>query len=360
VNTRLRSTLATGAVALAVLALTTGCTGGKKKVAQTLTSSGSATAATTSPSASTSAAKPTPASTSTAALPTVNPLTGGKPVSGPVIAVKIDDTGPGRPQVNIDQADVVYVEEVEGGLDRLIGLYDTHKPVVGYVRSIRLSDPELLLQYGRITLAASGGSGPSLHTLAQAKLPSWLQDKGRGHFRRAPHPGDHGYINLTLDLAKVSKAIKTASARTGFVWNASPAGGSALPKATNIKTRVGSQTVQFVYDAKTRRYTRLIGGVKQHAADGKLVTTANVIVQECKVTSSSARDVNGNPQQFTHSIGKGTAHVFRNGREYSGTWSRASVTAPTVFRDAKGVQITLNPGGVWIALTRPKVRITTS
>ena len=110
---------------------------------------------------------------------------------------------------------------------------------------------------------------------------------------------------------------------------------SALPRATNIKTRVGEQTVQFVYDAKTRRYTRLIGGVKQHAADGKLITTANVIVQECTVTNTSARDVNGNPQQFTHSIGKGKAYVFRNGRKYVGTWSRASVTAPTIFRDAR-------------------------
>lgn len=357
-NTRVRGALATGAAVLAVLAVTAGCSGGKKKVAETVTPTSSASAVTSAPSAGPSkpAAKPTPKPKP--AAPAVNPLTGGKPVAGPVIAVKIDDTGPGRPQVNIDQADVVYIEEVEGGLDRLIGLYDTHRPVVGYVRSIRLSDPELLRQYGRITVAASGGSGPSLRVLAKSKLPSWLQGKGRAYFRRAPHSGDHGYINLTLDLAKVAKAAKTTAAHTGFVWNAKPAGVSALPRATSIKTQVGRQSVQFVYDAKTQRYTRLIGGQKQHAADGKLVTTANVIVQECTVTSTSARDVNGNPQQFTHSVGKGTAYVFRNGRKYTGTWSRGSVTAPTIFRDAKGVQITLNPGGVWIALARPKTAVT--
>ena len=352
-----RNAVAIGAVALAVLAVTAGCSGGgKKKVAQTITPTAATTAAATSPAKATTT--PTPARPTRAAPPPVNPLTGGKPVSGPLIAVKIDDTRPGRPQLNIDQADVVYVEEVEGGLDRLIGLFDTHKPLVGYVRSIRLSDPELLLQYGRITLAASGGSGPSLRVLAKSKLPSWLDDRNGEYFHRAPHAGDHGYINLTLALAKLSKAVKTAPARAGgFVWNATPAGIRALPRATTITTRVGRQVVQFVYDATTRRYTRVIGGVRQRAADGKLVTTPNVIVQECTVTSTSARDVNGNPQQFTHSIGTGAAHVFRNGREYSGSWSRKSVTAPTVFRDTKGAQITLNPGGVWIALTRPKVRI---
>lgn len=359
-NTRMRTALATGAVALATLSVTAGCSGSEKKVAQPVTPTESATSATTSATTAASASAPTPTSTPRAELPAVNPLTGGKPTGGPLIAVKIDDTGPGRPQRNIDQADVVYIEEVEGGLDRLIGLYGTNKPVVGYVRSIRLSDPELLLQYGRITLAASGGSAPSLRKLATSKLPSWLDDRNSKYFRRSPHPGDHGYINLTLDLANVAEAVKSPPARTvGFVWKADPAGISALPRATDITTRVGTQAVQFVYDAKTRRYTRLIGAVKQRESDGKLVTTANLIVQECAVTSSSARDVNGNPQQFTHSVGRGAVHVFRNGREYRGTWSRASVNAPTIFRDAKGAQITLNPGGVWIALTRPKAAITT-
>ena len=355
-----RSALAGGAVALAVLSLAAGCSGGgSKKVVQTSTPATTTAAAPTTKPAPATRAKPAPASTRKVAPPAVNPLTGGHPASGPLIAVKIDDTAPGRPQLNIDQADVVYIEEVEGGLDRLIGLFGSHKPVVGYVRSIRLSDPELLRQYGRITLAASGGSGPSLRKLAKSKLPSWLDDRNRRYFRRAPHAGDHGYINLTLDLAKVSKAVRTAPAgKVGFWWKPNPGGISARPRATNIKTVVGRQVVQFVYDARTRRYTRLIGGVKQRASDGKLVTAANVIFQDCRVTSTSARDVNGAPQQFTHSIGRGAVHVFRNGREYSGSWSRTSVTAPTIFRDAKGAQITLNPGGVWIALTRPKARIT--
>ena len=356
-NTRLRPVLAAGTAVLCTLAVTTACSGGTKKVAKTISSSSSAPV---SPPPTTTAAKPAP-KPKPAAVKAVNPLTGGKPVAGPVIAVKIDDTAPGRPQVNIDQANIVYVEEVEAGLDRLIALFDTSKPVVGYVRSIRLSDPELLLQYGKITLAASGGSHPSLSALAKSKLPSWINDGGAGYFRRAPHPGDHGYINLTLDLAKVSKAIKTAGARNvGFVWNANPAGLSALPKVTRLTTRVGVQAIQFVYDAKSRRYVRYIGGVAQRAADGKLISTPNVIVEQCRITNTQYLDVNRNPQQFTHSIGSGVLRVFRNGRVYTGTWSRKGLSSPTILHDAKGKQITLMPGGTWVVLTRPKVAVTTS
>ena len=122
----------------------------------------------------------------------------------------------------------------------------------------------------------------------------------------------------------------------GFVWNAKPAGLAALPKANRVTTKVGVQTIQFVYDAKTQRYTRVIGGVKQKAADGRYITTPNVIVEQCVITNTKYLDVNRNPQQFTHSIGSGVLHLFRNGHEYTGTWSRKSMSAPTILRDSKG------------------------
>src|SRR4051812_42035505 len=51
--------------------------------------------------------------------PPKNPLTGLGPASThSVVAVKIDDTDGGRPQLNIDKADNVYILQVEGGLTR--------------------------------------------------------------------------------------------------------------------------------------------------------------------------------------------------------------------------------------------------
>ena len=95
--------------------------------------------------------------------PAVNPLTGLRGVpTRPVVAVKIDDTASGRPQIGLEAADVVYVEQVEAGATRLVAVFASRQPgTVGPVRSVRNNDPELLAAYGRPALAYSGGAaGP--------------------------------------------------------------------------------------------------------------------------------------------------------------------------------------------------------
>ncbi|MGJ3561893.1 DUF3048 domain-containing protein [Streptomyces sp. INA 01156] len=74
-----------------------------------------------------------------------------------VLAVKLDNTPAARPQTGLDAADVVYVEQVEGGLSRLMAVYATRLPEsVGPVRSAREADLELLRQFDRPILAFSG------------------------------------------------------------------------------------------------------------------------------------------------------------------------------------------------------------
>jgi Protein of unknown function (DUF3048). len=57
-------------------------------------------------------------------VPATNPLTGvGAPPRGPVVAVKLDDTAAGRPSSGLEKADVIYIEEAEGGLSRMLAVY---------------------------------------------------------------------------------------------------------------------------------------------------------------------------------------------------------------------------------------------
>ena len=112
-----------------------------------------------------------------------NPLTGvGASPIGPVIAVKLDDTANGRPTLGLEKADVIYIEEAEGGLSRMVAVFASAKPKVRAVRSIRSSDPELLGQYGRIIVVASGGGGSSLPTLDRSGLRSSINDRGQVGF----------------------------------------------------------------------------------------------------------------------------------------------------------------------------------
>jgi hypothetical protein len=280
----------------------------------------------------------------------MNPLTGiGAPPKGPVIGVKIDDTGNGRPQRGIDRADIVYIEQAEGGLTRLLAVFATHKPVVEAVRSVRASDPELLTQYGPIALVASGGGGDSLPTLHKSILHGVINDAGGPGFSR--DGGRGAPYNLTSNLSQVSRAIHSGGSRDiGFDWKAKP-GLGATPKASSVHTVVGGTPVTFDWSPKLGRYVRVIDGSQQHAASGALISTPNVIVQYCSVSVNRGDvDVTGNPSQYTHSVGHGRVAVFRNGHRIEGTWSRLAKSTGTKLLDKHHKPIMLAPGGAWVVL----------
>jgi hypothetical protein len=266
-----------------------------------------------------------------------------------VIAVKIEDTALGRPQVGTDKADIVYVEQVEGGLTRLLAIFNTSMPVIEPVRSVRPSDPELALQYGHIIFVASGGSKPGIAPLDQSPLKSVINDRGGVGFNRDPNRA--APENLRANLAIIAKKVKAPTAQSvGLEWAAQLPAGKTKP-GTSVQTMVGGTQVGFRWNPKTHQYMRIIDGAVQKTADGHVIDTPNVIVQFCKVTTyTKDRDVLGNPAKYTHTIGEGRVAVFRDGKRIDGTWSRHSVADGTVLKASDGSTIPLSPGGAWFVL----------
>lgn len=295
-----------------------------------------------------------------------NPLTGrGIYSHHPVVAVKIDDTAPGRPQVGIDKADIVYLEAAEAGLTRLAAVFASTLPSqVGYVRSTRPSDPELLSQFGRITEAFSGGQDVSRSIARQARFKLWNLGAGKPYFHRVDRP-ESTYINVILNLADVGKHVHTARPHS-IGWHfARSLGSIATGAGTDVRTTVtgvypvaDGTPVEFRWNAKAHRYIRYIDGAAQHAADGNAVSAVNVVVQSCNVHSFTAdRDVNGNPAQFTTTVGSGPVSVFRQGKRITGTWSRSKESGGTSLRTKNGRTIPLEPGNTWVVLVRKGVPV---
>ncbi|HJQ42306.1 MAG TPA: DUF3048 domain-containing protein [Jatrophihabitantaceae bacterium] len=321
------------------LTLLAGCGGSKKKDKETPTPTPTTSAS------STASASPSPKPKA------INPFTGGAPSRNGVVAVKIDDTGNGRPPVNLDKADIVYVEQVEGGLTRLLAIFNTTLPTVEPVRSVRANDPELLSQYGPIGFVASGGAPDPLSRLDHSSLRAAINDRGGPGFARdGSRPAPY---NLSSNLAVAARGVHAPRAKDiGLAFSALDAKklGSA-PGGTSINTLVGQTGVSFRWDATRHRYLRYIGGSPQTTAAGALIGPQNVIVQFCSVTPYPRDvDVAGNVAQFTHSIGKGRAVVYRNGHALEGRWSRPSAGSGTKFVSRLGNPIRLNPGTTWILL----------
>ncbi len=307
-------------------------------------------------SPTTTAASPTPTPTPKAkpkppATLKLNPLTGiGAPPAGPVFAVKIDDTENGRPPVGLEKADIVYIEQVEGGLTRLVAIFGTNKPIVEPVRSVRASDSELLAEYGKIALVASGGGGSSLPIMDASGLAGIINDRGGPGFSRdggRPTP-----YNLQTNLGALARSVKAGGSRAvGFGWGARDPRVAAGRAARAINTVVGSTGVSFVWSPGMNKYERTVGGQTLRASSGAPIATPNVLVQLCTVTTDFGDvDVVGNPSHQTHTVGSGRVVLFRNGHRIEGRWSRPAKSAPTKYTDLKGKPLLLAPGGAYVVL----------
>jgi hypothetical protein len=283
--------------------------------------------------------------------PRINPLTGVGPVpTNPIIAVKVDDTGNGRPSRGIDVADVIYIEQAEGGLTRMVAVFGTHLPVVEAVRSVRASDAELLSQYGSIALVASGGGGDSIGILFRSIVRGVINDRGgpgfsRDYNRPAPY-------NLQTNLAQVASAVHTGRAKpVGFNFNRDVSQLKGAPSVPQVRTQVGSTAVTFRWAPSIGKYIRTIGGSDLLAASGKPVASPNVLVQLCKVSVDRTDiDVAGNPSQYTHSVGSGQVVLYRNGKRILGKWSRPNAASATTFTTLSGKPLLMAPGGVIVVL----------
>ncbi len=288
--------------------------------------------------------------------PAVNPLTGlpGVP-KHPVIAVKIDDTGSGRPQIGLEAADVVYVEQVEAGATRLLAVFASRQPsIVGPVRSVRNSDPELLTAYGRPALAYSGGAGGPVGTLHRSRLvDAGAQTRG-GYYRRLS--SRHAPYNLVVDLAGLARSLRgtgvSGPGDVGFRWAVTDQRVARARKVSQLSVVVGKIRETFRWEPRSRLWQLLNrDGSVRRTASGRPIGTPNVVVpfSRARIDPSDV-DVLGAPSVYTSTVGSGRVLIFRDGRVLSGQWTRRTPYTRTWYLDAKRKPMTLDPGGAWVLL----------
>jgi Protein of unknown function (DUF3048) N-terminal domain/Protein of unknown function (DUF3048) C-terminal domain len=334
-----------GCIALVVLA---GC------------SSGSDQAATPSPTTASPTASPTPSPTPpatpkpTPVPPAVNPLTGLRGVPKQrVVVVKIDDTASGRPQIGLESADIVYVEQVEAGLTRLAAVFASRHPtVVGPVRSVRNADPELLATYGRPALAYSGGAAGPVGVLRRSPvLDAGPQRVGAAYRRLGSRSAPY---NLVVDTGRIATAAVGASSvrDIGLRWAAIDPALAKARRVGMVSVTVGRTVLRFRWSGPARAWLQLNpDGSYRRTASGRPIATPNLVVPFSPAhIDRSDVDVVGNPSVYTSTIGSGQVLVFRDGRVLGGRWSRSRANGPTAYLDAARKPLTLRPGGAWVLL----------
>jgi Protein of unknown function (DUF3048) N-terminal domain/Protein of unknown function (DUF3048) C-terminal domain len=280
------------------------------------------------------------------APPLVSPFTGlVTDLGAPVLCVKIDNAPRARPQTGLTLADLVYVEPVEGGTSRLLAVYQSQfPPLVGPVRSTRLTDLQLLANFGRPALAFSGAAAevsalvaraPVLDVSAEEQPGSYHRDRGR----RMPH-NLYGDTNLLRQGGAPPKDI-------GFRFGPTPPGGRPLPEA-GIRYQATDIGVQWL--PAEGRWVISMDGSPLTAASGPRPGAATVVLQRVPVRDTPIRDASGSSSPFAATVGAGSVVVLRDGLAFDGYWTRPTPDAITSFTLPDGSPLTFAPGPIWVVL----------
>ena len=276
-----------------------------------------------------------------------SPFTGEPvPAPGPVLAMKIDNLAPARPQTGLTGADIVYVLPVEGGLSRFLAVFSSHfPPTTGPVRSAREDDLELLRQFGRPAFAYSGAQPQLLPVVEKARTADLYAGRVGGYFRDPRRVAPHNLYARTAQL--LAEAPGASKARDiGFRFGPPPPGGRA---ATSFPVSYPAARFMFRWSAKGGRWLVWMDGAPARAAEGGQLSAPTVVIQYTKVRTSRFLEEGARPP-YAQSTGTGTAVVLRGGQAYAVRWSRPDADGGTTFTTAAGQAMTFARGPVWVVL----------
>ena len=284
----------------------------------------------------------------------VNADTGASPLSGlpggagkPVVMVKYGNSRPDRPHYNLNQADLIYVEEVEWGLTRIAAMFNTKFPsVVGPTRSARISDLELLEQFTNPGLAYSGANDVLLKAIRKSQSISLSpSDRSTFYYRNLSKAAPHNQL-LRL-AAMMEKETKVAAIKDiGLTFNATPATGGT--KTTYFQAAWSSARVSGAWTGKSWTIS-FDGSIHRDAVNKSFLTPKTIVLQYVERKETKYGDKFGGKTPLLKTVGSGRAIVLRNGQSFDGTWSRPTKEAGTIFSYA-GSQLAFDVGQVMIVL----------
>ena len=299
----------------------------------------------------------------------INPLTGlpmepeyeqNRPA-----AVMLNNLKKAQPQLGVSMADIIYEVPAEGGITRMLGVYQTLDGV-GNLGSIRSARPYYIeLAMGHDALYVHAGGSPE----AYQDLKSWKVDyidvngsasQSAVFWRDPERKKNKGYEHSLLasgetiqsfwDNSKYPKTHQDDYSYPQTFTDDPLTGGTA---AEHIKLYYTSyKTGLFDYDAETGKY--LVSQYQAPYVDGNTgeqVSAVNLLLLETNISVISG-DKEGRLKVRT--TGEGDGLLCRNGQSVPIHWSRADRNSPFVYTTADGQPLALGRGNSYVCIMDPK------
>lgn len=340
--------------------------------------------------APTAAVTPSPAPT---ASPVPSPLPTPTPYDGPVnpltglpleeawagrrpVAVMINNLKQALPQLGVGAADLIYEVPAEGGITRMLAVYQdpSRAGTIGSVRSARPYFLELALGHDAIFIHAGGSED------AYAKIRTWgvtALDGVRGPYlgsspgsnllwrdpeRRKRYALEHTVVTTGEAVARFLEASSLRlTTREGleqpleFVADGTPAGGVA---AEGIEVDFTSyKSGRFTYDPAGGRYLAEEYGQPYVDGDtGEQLGVTNVLILRaaCRNTGDSLGHIT------VDLSGGGTGYFACGGRAVDIRWSKGYPDGALRYTDLDGRPLALGQGVSYICIVPLEASVTFS
>ncbi|MDR1157845.1 MAG: DUF3048 domain-containing protein [Oscillospiraceae bacterium] len=302
---------------------------------------------------------PTPTPNPYEGLEGINPLT-GLPMEADYedrrpAAVMLNNLKKALPMFGVSQADIIYEALAEGGITRMVGVFQnpSQVPQIGTVRSTRAYYLDIAQGHDAILLHAGGS--PEAYTEIKrrgvAALDCLRGYEGSLYWRDKDRIKNAGLEHSAFTSgARIESVFQTLKVRIRheegyrealrFADDGTPAPGAP---AVSISVRYSSyKTGLFTYDPETKRYA-----CTQYDApyidgqDETQVSVVNVLVLRAAVSQVKGDSAG---RLTTRLTGTGEGFFACGGRMTSIVWSKASHDAPFVY--------TLKDGGAPLVLGR--------
>ena len=287
----------------------------------------------------------------------------------PAVMAKIDNTQYSYPQLSLNDADIVFVTRVEGGMTRLLPVWHSRIPSeIGPVRSVRPVDSLLIAPFGGI-FVYSGGQSPFKQAAKATGLvmsdedtevdnETYFRDKSRRApwdlFFRAP---------LLQELYSDQQSAPIDQLSFGDIPTAVSEGTPVLSFSVKYPETLSGWEVgtgSFPWAASSEPAWFRSQNSKPHLQQNQeQILAKNVVVLE--VTHDlSFRDPKYGPIPKAELVNNtGVAHIFSDGHYLKAVWSKGAINARIKLTTEAGADILLAAGNTWFELMdQPRSKLT--
>ena len=281
------------------------------------------------------------------------------------VAVMFNNLKAAQPQLGVSQADIIYEIPAEGGITRMVGVFQSLEGVgdLGSIRSTRSYYLEVAL--GHDALLVHAGGSPE----AYRDIPNWGVDNMDGvrggsdariFWRDAARKKNAGYEHSLLTSgANIQEYLAGGRYRTehqegysytqAFAEDGTPVNGTAAESFKLYYTTYKTGT--FDYDAGTGLYmVGQYGGPYTDGNTGEQVGVTNVLVLETDINIIPG-DKEGRLNVEMTGAGNGT--YFCGGKSVPIQWSKADRNSQFVYRLTDGTPLTLGQGTSYVCIMDP-------